>query len=87
MKLWSDIMEAVNKLQDRRARAALQKEERNTRSDLQQLILICTSPERGGCTKERLRLIANLRQRYASDLKSLQAVNAELKKAGVKITV
>ena len=80
-------MEAVSKLEDRRARAALQKAERNKRSDLEQLILICTTPARGGCTKERLRLIKSLRDRYQNDPKSVQAVNAELKKAGVKITI
>jgi hypothetical protein len=87
MKLWSDIMTAVNKLENRRARAAMQKDARNQRTDLDQLILICTTPARGGCTKERLRLIKNLRDRYENDPKSLQAVNAELKKAVVKITI
>ena len=81
------MAEAVmkNKKEIRALRALSQKEARSKRSDLEQLILICTTKARGSSTRERLRLIKRIRDRYENNPQGLVGAQMALDEAGVKI--
>lgn len=69
----------------RKLRAAMHKEQRALRTDLDQLIYICTNSERGPSTREKSRLIARIRDRYRDDPQAMQAVKSELGKHKIEI--
>jgi len=79
------IEEKTTKEAERKARAILKNQERLERTDLDQLILISTTPTRGRCLKEKARLKKKLRDRYADNPQALHAVTAELKAYGIDL--
>jgi hypothetical protein len=77
--------ETKNKKEQRVIRAHVQKEARAERSDLEQLILISTDPNRGSSMREKLRLMQRIRDRYRNDPQGLEGARMALKEAGLKI--
>lgn len=77
--------ETKNKKEQRQLRAHVQKEARAERSDLDQLILISTDTGRGSSTREKLRLMQRIRDRYRNNPQGLEGARMALKEAGLKI--